>query len=134
MKPRHRRPVVVRVHDRAEELVESVELDDGTIDELWRILEVGDLYDVCVCAQGAYPQTESHLRSLAAASMRVPELGIDRAGLLAGRPHRSAPAGGESPIAPSAGEADRKRDLARLKAEVAVAHDQRTRKANQLCP
>lgn len=43
----------------AEELVESRELDDGTWLDKWRILEVGHLYDVCVCAQGAYPQTES---------------------------------------------------------------------------
>jgi HK97 family phage prohead protease len=57
-----------------EELVSSERLDDGTIDELWRINEIGHLYDVCVCAQGAYPQTESHIRSLAAASLRVSDV------------------------------------------------------------
>lgn len=51
------------------------ELDDGREDELYTILRVGNLYDVCVCAQGANPYTESSLRSLAAASMRVPDLG-----------------------------------------------------------
>ena len=64
-----------------EERVEVNELEDGTIDELWRITEIGHLYDVCVCAQGAYPQTETYLRSLAAASLRVPDLGaLGRAG------------------------------------------------------
>lgn len=52
-----------------EELVEETETDDGRLDEKWRILEIGNLYDVCACAQGAYPQTESHLRSLVAASI-----------------------------------------------------------------
>src|SRR5581483_223050 len=45
----------------SEELVESTELDDGTLDQLWRITQVGHLYDVCACPQGAYPTTESHL-------------------------------------------------------------------------
>src|SRR5690606_36415168 len=51
------------------------ELDDGRDDELYTILRVGHLYDVCVAAQGANPNTESSLRSLAAASLRVPDLG-----------------------------------------------------------
>lgn len=51
------------------------QMDDGRDDELYTILKIGNLYDVCVCAQGANPYTESSLRSLAAASMRVPDLG-----------------------------------------------------------
>ena len=53
-----------------------------------RILEVKNLYDVCVCPQGAYPQTVSTLRSLAAAIGRSP---------VEGHPHR--PEGGASTIA-----------------------------------
>ena len=37
---------------------------DGVVDVLYEIREIGELYDVCVCAQGAYPQTDSSLRSL----------------------------------------------------------------------
>lgn len=59
----------------ADEEVTIRDAEDGKEDELWRINEIGSLYDVCVCAQGAYPQTESAIRSLAAASMRVPDLG-----------------------------------------------------------
>lgn len=100
-----------------EELVESTVLDDGTVDQLWRITEIGDLYDVCVCAQGAYPQTESALRSLAAASLRVPGFGtLDRASLdLAGLPGRSSE--GRAPIAPQAG-GERETTAALVRAQV----------------
>jgi HK97 family phage prohead protease len=64
--------------------------DDGTVDELWRINTIRDLFDVCCAAQGAYPQTESHLRSLAAAS-------FGRAEQSAGRPGRAS--AGPEPIA-----------------------------------
>lgn len=47
---------------------------DDFYDVKYTINEIGHLYDVCACAQGAYPQTEVGLRSLAAASMRVPDL------------------------------------------------------------
>lgn len=40
---------------------------DGRPDELFTIKEVSDLYDVCACAQGAYPTTSATLRGLAAA-------------------------------------------------------------------
>lgn len=67
----------------ADEEVVYDEFDEelGRWETKFRILEVGHLYDVCACAQGAYPQTESHLRSLAAAS-------LGRAGDPAGRRHR----------------------------------------------
>lgn len=101
----------------AEELVESDVLEDGTLDQKWRILEIGHLYDVCVAAQGAYPQTESHFRSLAAASLRTSERELEhvlgRAGAHVGDPAgngRRSPAdgvggedrtdGGSSDIAP----------------------------------
>lgn len=54
-----------------ERIVDERELDDGTVEVKWRVEEVRDLFDVCACAQGAYPTTESHLRSMTAASLRV---------------------------------------------------------------
>lgn len=83
-----------------ETLVESVELEDGTLDQLWRIEEVGHLYDVCVCAQGAYPQTESYIRSLAAASLRTPDPGVLGRGDAPGHGRRGV-APGDAPIAPA---------------------------------
>lgn len=50
----------------------STDPDTGVEDELWRIDEIGHLYDVCACAQGAYGQTESYLRSLATSSLGAP--------------------------------------------------------------
>lgn len=86
-----------------EELVESKTLADGTLDQLWRITEIGHLYDVCVCAQGAYPQTESFLRSLAAASLRVPDLGaLGRDGSdPSGHARRTTSVVGGAPVAPA---------------------------------
>lgn len=37
--------------------------EDGNEDELWTITKIKDLYDVSICAQGAYPQTDSQLAS-----------------------------------------------------------------------
>jgi HK97 family phage major capsid protein len=49
-----------------------VEIDDGDLmDVLYTIRKVGNLYDVCACAQGAYPQTDSSLRSVSAALGRA---------------------------------------------------------------
>lgn len=45
----------------------TTENEDGPDEYHRRILEMGHLYDVCACAQGAYPQTVSQLRSYAAA-------------------------------------------------------------------
>lgn len=42
-----------------------------SIDVVYEILEVGQLYDVCVCAQGANPQTDSSIRSLAAVGLQA---------------------------------------------------------------
>ena len=49
------------------------ELPDGREEDHYRILEVADLFDVCVCPRGAYQQTVSTLRSYAAAIGRSPE-------------------------------------------------------------
>jgi HK97 family phage prohead protease len=120
-----------------EELVETKELDDGTLDYKFRILKVGHQYDVCACAQGAYPQTESYLRSLAAASLRVPDLGaLGRAGeldleQLVGPGRRSLMEGG-SPVAPAAepvGEGEsRERELLQLQAHARTTTRNLTRR------
>jgi HK97 family phage prohead protease len=39
--------------------------ETGFETDLWTICTVSNLYDTCVCAQGAYPTTEAALRSLA---------------------------------------------------------------------
>lgn len=57
----------------AREEATSTDMEDGRTEDHYRILEVGDLYDVCVCARGAYSQTVSQLRSYAAAIGRSPE-------------------------------------------------------------
>jgi HK97 family phage prohead protease len=102
-----------------EELVESTELDDGTRDQKWRILEIGHLYDVCACPQGAYAGTESNLRSLAAASLG--RIDLDSMG----QPRRAPEAGG-STVAPQVGGVDL--DLRKLKANV------RRRRQNAITP
>ena len=45
----------------------DLETDEGPDESTRTILEIKHLYDVCACAQGAYPQTVSQLRSIAAA-------------------------------------------------------------------
>lgn len=64
-----------------ERLLSDEDADDGYVELKYRVEEVRDLFDVCACAQGAYPQTESFLRSMTAASLRVPDLELpDRVG------------------------------------------------------
>lgn len=73
--------------------------EDDFEDELRTISEIGELYDVLVCAQGAYPQTSAELamRSLTGALGRA---GVDLAGLL---DRRGAEPGDEAPApAPAA--------------------------------
>lgn len=87
-------------------------LDDGKEEDHYTILQVKNLYDVCACPQGAYPQTESSVRSAIAAS-------IGRAGLdLAGLDRRASTAGVESTSSPDgAGDGG----VARVNPRVAVA-------------
>lgn len=61
------------------------ENEDGPDEEHRRLLEADHLYDVCACAQGAYPQTVSGLRSYAAAIGQP---------LVGGHPHQSETEGG----------------------------------------
>lgn len=101
-----------------EELVEETMNTSGQLDELWRITEIGHLYDVCVCPQGAYSQTESFIRSLADAS-------LGRAGLPpAGHQDRSGldPAGPSSiaPEAPEGESGSAALELAQLRAHAGV--------------
>lgn len=49
---------------------------DGPDEDHQRILEVKQLFDVCACAQGAYPQTVSQLRSYAAAIGQPTAVGV----------------------------------------------------------
>lgn len=60
----------------------TTDMEDGREQDYVRILEVGNLYDVCACAQGAYPTASS---SFAARSYGARILGL-------GQP---APAGGQ---------------------------------------
>jgi HK97 family phage prohead protease len=85
----------------ADEVGTITETEDGRDDELWRINEIGHLYDVCACAQGAYPQTESYVRALAGAS-------LGRTLEVVGHDHRTETVGG-SRIAPeTVGESESK--------------------------
>lgn len=70
-----------------------VENADGPDEYADRILEIKHLYDVCACAQGAYSQTVSGLRSYAAA--------IGQPSLEGGHPRQ--PQGGAIPVSPETG-------------------------------
>ena len=43
---------------------QDIDGPDGQVNVRWRINRVGSLFDVCACAQGAYPQTEAGVRTL----------------------------------------------------------------------
>lgn len=80
----------------ADEVMTQVD-EDGVSDVLFNITEVGNLYDVCVCAQGAYPTTDSNLRGLLEA-VRGRD-GIDPSGLTLDT-HRSGEGADESHVEP----------------------------------
>lgn len=73
----------------------DTETDDGPDESHRRILELAHLYDVCACPQGAYSQTVSQLRSMAAA-LGQPDLEV-------GGRHRQPDLGGETPVSPVTG-------------------------------
>ncbi|MEW6583257.1 MAG: HK97 family phage prohead protease [Actinomycetota bacterium] len=108
---------------------------DGNEDELIRITEIAELYDVSICAQGAYPQTDSQLASRTL-SHYLSRAGQDPAGP---RQDRVAPdpeegsGGATDPVAPDPVGGDpldeRRLTLARLRARsrlaVATLHTRR---------
>ncbi|MFN0092906.1 MAG: HK97 family phage prohead protease [Acidimicrobiales bacterium] len=75
----------------------TTDMDDGREHDHVRILQVKNLYDVCACAQGAYPQTIAGLRSIGAALGLNPPVGV-------GRHHRPGHAGGGEHIDSPEGE------------------------------
>jgi HK97 family phage prohead protease len=114
----------------AEESAVIRELDDGRDDELYTIERIANLYDVCVAAQGANPYTESTLRSFAAASLRVPDLGAPGHSVSTeGHQHHS----GESPEGASAVTSEKTGQAAtgrttRVKAQVDATYKTLTRR------
>ena len=100
---------------------------DGNEDELVTITEIGELYDVSICAQGAYPQTDSQLaaRNLSHYLGRAAPAGPNEEDVAPEEPAEGDPAGAEDPVAPEpvGGEPsdDRRRQLARLRARSRLA-------------
>lgn len=99
----------------------TTDLEDGRMQAAYRILEVKQLFDVCCAAQGAYPQTSSMLRSLAAQHTGQPAFGTFVAGAapisveMTGRETISTPVGGQD-------EARMARARARARARAADHH------------
>lgn len=96
--------------------------DDGRTIETDTVNEVRALFDVTICAHGAYPTTSADIRGLLAASGRS---GFDPEGHLEGRSRDAHPASGGAPsthVAPEAGsgDTDRAERLARLRSRVRV--------------
>ncbi|MBA3843433.1 MAG: HK97 family phage prohead protease [Actinobacteria bacterium] len=85
--------------------VDEFETDHRTI------TAVSNLYDVCACAQGAYPQTDASLRSLFAAYGRA---GIDPAGYEPNRSPRGE--GAEGRRSPEGGHVRAAHDAERARA------------------
>jgi HK97 family phage prohead protease len=101
---------------------------DGNEDELITITEIGELYDVSICAQGAYPQTDSQLASRNLSSYLGRAGQTDPAGpqeeRVAEEP-QEAPEGADEPVAPESVGGDttdeRRLQLARLRARSRLA-------------
>lgn len=74
----------------------TTDLEDGREQDMVRILEVGELYDVCACAQGAYPTASSNFaaRAYGAAILGQPAR--------AGGQH-DQPSGGREDVSPETG-------------------------------
>lgn len=100
----------------------TTEDDQGRVVETDTILSVRALYDVTVCAHGAYPQTSADIRGLLAASGRS---GFDPEGTPADRapadPAAPHPSTSTAPADPAGGgDPDRTRRLAALRARARV--------------
>lgn len=104
----------------------TVSETDEMTDVLYDITSVGNLYDVCVCAQGANPQTDSSLRSITAA--------LGRDAFASGQDRRATTAGGQDTEhrgdQPGDGESNRAY-LAKAKASVHGERNLFTPKANK---
>lgn len=79
---------------------------DGDIDILYEIEEIAPLYDVCICAQGAYRQATSGIRS----RWIHGHTGLSEA--VGGHPRRPLDERGVTTVNPDGGGRDVQRDLA----------------------
>ena len=98
------------------------QVDDGDLlDVLYEIEEVANLYDVCICAQGAYSQTDSQLHSRTLAGV-LGRAGIDPAGHMLD-PRRSSEGADQFRVEPvtAGGVSERARVLAAMRAHARVA-------------
>lgn len=98
------------------------EVDDGeTIDVLYEINEVAQLFDVCVCAQGAYSQTDSNLHSRITAALG--RVGIDPAVHPSERRALEAVVGSTTHVEPvvAVGVSERDKQLAAMRARARIA-------------
>jgi Caudovirus prohead serine protease len=92
----------------ARDTIEIEENQDGQDVEHRTLLECAHLYDVCATPQGAYAQTVSGLRSLAA-SLGQPALAHGDGSLwalLGGQPHQPASGGASDVSRESGGDAE----------------------------
>jgi HK97 family phage prohead protease len=80
--------------------VTTIDMEDGREQDVIRILEVGQLFDVCACAQGAYATASSDFAARAARSYGAAILGI-------GQP---TPVGVREVVSPEAGVGPQERD------------------------
>lgn len=81
----------------AEKQTSQRELEDGRMEERDRLLRAGRLYDVCATPQGAYSQTVSQLRSMAAALGQPTPVGAeDISAAIAAGVSNVSPSGGVS--------------------------------------
>lgn len=98
----------------AENHYETFEHPDGTVEELRTIQRVGTLYDVCACAQGAFPQTVSQLQMYAASLGRTDLTSVGQR-VAAGQPGSSQ----DRATQLAAGQAERRRELAKYRRDLA---------------
>ncbi|MGH8861606.1 MAG: HK97 family phage prohead protease [Jatrophihabitantaceae bacterium] len=105
----------------------TTEHDDQPDEDHRLILEMKHLYDVCACAQGAYPQTVSQLRSYAAAIGQPTLLEDERLG---GHARQPVPGGAATVSQHDAGGSGGHTRAARLRAmqmDIDIAKSRRRR-------